>query len=1078
MDNFDQNMRYSDTGMTAQRRHRRRPAENPVVPEMKTADPESIKEAPETEATGAENVREMPEAETAGTESLKEIPETEAAVQAVREAPETEDAVQAVRETLESAEAPAGPDAEEAALREETLTTAQSADSRVPAEARRMAAAPYGTVWPEQRKPEPARPEAGSAGIRPRPATGRGGVSAEPGSGERSANRKASGQRVRVGYAPGRMNEGVTMLMTSREQEDAASQAFQQARDYLEKHGKTGRRGGAGKNPRGRKTLRIVIIVLLVLAAAAAGFLIWRGKNKTADPGKKETSGVLSFEPGSTEGVTAPADVMFSVVTEKDIQQIRLKDEDGSSVAVDTDVADNAEGKAWLLTLHVESGFEGTVRLEVSRDGETWTETEYTNDIRVRSAPATPTPEPQPMSAAAEEPAEPDGSAGDEESGDASGEEGTAPEETGASEPEAGDTVGEEEPEESEDTEWAEGEEESEVREDAESEDADTEIREAGELRTAEPTNTPAPQEEAPTPTPALTAEAAPEANPDRIIVSETIYNGKKKEKEYSRAAKNVVRMPAADEYTSQNLGVMTFRGDNFRRNAAVGSLDGEASGLRIIWQVEGGSSRGVNQSYYGYGWTGQPVIARWSKQVRGASNLYESKQTKEKLKEVIIAGLDGNIRFLDLDDGSLTRNSIKLGYPMRGTPSLHTRGAPFISVGQFARKMKVKTGSIGLRQYNLYNQKELKILDGLDTKAHRALNNVGSFETAALIDRVNDNLIVAGSNGMLYLEALDSTFDYNAGVLTVSPEIMVMVSKAKGQKNTALAAVESSLAAYDKYVYYADMGGVLRCVNTDILRTVWAAETGDAVMAAVALDLTENRELNLYTANMLTNRKKGNNDIQIRRYDALSGREIWCTEVGVYKGKKDKDDVGAKASPVIGQKRLSGLVYFTVTGLSEEGRVSLGLGGEEAAALIALDKETGKLVWTAGLDSRSESSPTAVYDVDGNGWILQCEQNGIVHLLEGLTGREVASLQLKTNEQDGQDVQIEASPAVYNNMMVIGSTGKGTSFIYGIEISTAQAPGEVDEPEEPESAEAEVSGEPEEAEEGEDSWEGEDEGE
>ena len=79
MDNFDQNMRYSDTGMTAQRRHRRRPAENPVVPEMKTADPESIKEAPETEATGAENVREMPEAETAGTESLKEIPETEAA---------------------------------------------------------------------------------------------------------------------------------------------------------------------------------------------------------------------------------------------------------------------------------------------------------------------------------------------------------------------------------------------------------------------------------------------------------------------------------------------------------------------------------------------------------------------------------------------------------------------------------------------------------------------------------------------------------------------------------------------------------------------------------------------------------------------------------------------------------------------------------------------------------------------------------------------------------------------------------------------------------------------------------------
>ena len=32
-------------------------------------------------------------------------------------------------------------------------------------------------------------------------------------------------------------------------------------------------------------------------------------------------------------------------------------------------------------------------------------------------------------------------------------------------------------------------------------------------------------------------------------------------------------------------------------------------------------------------------------------------------------------------------------------------------------------------------------------------------------------------------------------------------------------------------------------------------------------------------------------------------------------------------------------------------------------------------------------------------------------------------------------DGEIEASPAVYNNMLVIGTTGKGTSYIYGIRI-------------------------------------------
>ena len=151
---------------------------------------------------------------------------------------------------------------------------------------------------------------------------------------------------------------------------------------------------------------------------------------------------------------------------------------------------------------------------------------------------------------------------------------------------------------------------------------------------------------------------------------------------------------------------------------------------------------------------------------------------------------------------------------------------------------------------------------------------------------------------------------------------------------------------------------------------------------------------------------------------------------MGVYKGKKDKDDVGAKASPVIGQNGLKDLVYYTVTGLSEEGRTPLGLAGEQAA-LIALDKETGKIVWSFGLESRSESSPVAVYDNDGRGWILQCEQNGTIHLLDGLNGREVTSLKL--------DAEIEASPAVYSNVMVIGTTGKGTSYVYGIEIRNGQ---------------------------------------
>ena len=498
---------------------------------------------------------------------------------------------------------------------------------------------------------------------------------------------------------------------------------------------------------------------------------------------------------------------------------------------------------------------------------------------------------------------------------------------------------------------------------------------------------------------------------------------GSKAQKEYSRAAKEVIRMPVGDEYSKKPMGVLTFRGDNFRRNAACGTVNG-AEGLAVAWSSETGSVRGTSTTYYGVGWTGQAAIVKWSKEVREKSNIDDEKKEVSGLKEVIVAGLDGSIRFLDLSDGRLTRNSIRLGYPLRGSPSVHPGGFPYMNVGQFARKMKVKTGKIGLRQYNLYNQKELTLIDGLDGKMHRAFNNVGSFETSGLIDRTSDTMITAGTNGMLYLQALNSEFDYQAGVYKMVPSTVVLRSKAKGEKD-AQTAVESSLAAYDKYVFYADMAGVLRCVDTDTLKPVWAVQTGDAVKAAVALDLTEDRQLNLYTANMLENRKSGS--VQIRRFDALSGRMIWTAEIGVAKGKKETNDVGAKASPVIGQNRLGGLVYFTVTGLSAEGSTALGFRSPVTSALIALDKESGRVAWAYGMQQRSESSPVAVYSGDGDGWLIQCDESGVIHLLEGLTGRVISTLQL--------DGRIDASPAVYNDMMVISTTGKGETYVYGVKI-------------------------------------------
>lgn len=912
----------------------------------------------------------------------------------------------------------------------------QGADSRIPPEARRMTASPYGIsgdktpkrpgTRPAQAARRPAQEPGKIASFAARSTRiGTDGSNAEAfqnDSGNRETRiyglpedetdgtRAFDRKRISVGYAPGQMKIDPRRLREAGREvygRDIYSREAHE-RGALQK-GRTGIR-----LPEDREILTddrhpglwILTALLLVIGLAVIVLLSLPKNNsvriKAADAVRVVTSPIENLverkkqEPARIDGftvtgnekATAPADVLFSVTTGTAVNDLRLIDEDGLEVDTDQTRVENTDNNFWTLTFHVKDGYEGLVRLQTQRKGGAWEDTEYTADLKIAPPLAgseTPVPE---KTTAAEKTAVPDRGA-EKQNSDG----------TGADAEDFGDEMW--------GVPWG----------GTPTPDPDTKP-----TATPAPTDTPEPTPE-PTATPPLEAVADPDADPS-LITNTTVYDGSKKVKDYMRAAKSLIHMPAGDDYTTKKIGVLTFRGNAFRQNAAVGEVDNPA-GLAQIWQVEAGSSRGASQTFYGYEWTGQPAIVKWSTQVRAASNIDEDKKTKSALREVIIAGVDGVIRFIDLEDGVLTRGAINMGYPMRGTPSLHPAGYPYMNVGQYTRKMKNKTGKIGLRQYNLYDQKEITLIDGLDGKMHRGINKYGSFETSSLIDRTSDNMVTLGTNGLLYLTSLNTEFDYQAGILKVSPGSIVMSSRAKGEKKDELVAVESSHAMYDKYVFYADMGGVLRCVDTNYLKPIWAVNTGDSVMAAVALDLNGDRELNLYTANMLNNRKKG--PAQIRRYDALSGKEIWTVEIGVAKNTKTKEDVGVKASPVIGQKGLSELVYFTVTGLDAEGRTLLGVGEETKAAIVAIEKESGKIRWSKGLGDRSESSPVAVYDKEGNGWIIQCVEDGTILLMDGLTGETKDELQLEG--------KIKASPAVYNDIMVIGTTGKGTEFVYGIRI-------------------------------------------
>lgn len=975
-----------------------------------------------------------------------------------REAPRRRRRADRYTETDSFPQEPAGEsETNRKSLPEAESGAAQAPDSRIPPEARRMSAAPYGAVnaaaarRPGTRPPQAVRRPPQAQPVRPQRGNGT----------QAEATQPVPAARIQVGYASGRMGPPTEEMQEKLQQ----TRAQQPARGMQENRFAPRR---AEERPPFRQVKRHPIlwtITTLLLAAGLAAVLLLilpedhflRASaaeivRKITVPVEEiltqrtvEPARIDNFTVTDNERVTAPVEVIFSVTTESSISNLRLVDEDGNAVETGITRVENTENNVWTLTLRVKDGYEGTLLLQTRREGEPWQGTEYSAPLSVISGGLTDSSEPPIATLAPNEeetPEPPEADSASEtkalsEDTDAAGAADSGNAEAGSPEQEPPEHQNPEEDaaEDSEDGEPEDEDSDEGEPEDGESEDGEPENGEEEEEETEQPTATPTPEPTPtltltpeptpePTPTPALTAEAAPGANPNLITLT-TVYTGSRKEKDYHRAAKELIHMPTAWNYTTQKIGVLTFRGNAFRTNAAVGNVV-SANGLTQIWQAAAGSARGASQTYYGYEWTGQPAIVKWSTQVRQGSNIDVDKQAKAPLLEVIIAGVDGVIRFLDLEDGTLTRSAINLGYPMKGTPSLHPSGYPYMCVGQSARKMKVKTGKIGLRQYNLYTQKEMSLIDGLDGKLHRGLNKYGSFETSALIDRTSDTMITLGTNGLLYLTSLNTSFDYKSASLKTNPSTVVMASQAKGQKkNNALVAVESSPAMYDRYVFYADMGGVLRCVDTNFLTTVWAVETGDAVMSAVALDFNGSDALDLYTANMLANRKKGN--AQIRRYDAMTGKELWNVEVGVQKEAKKKEDVGFKASPVIGEHGLQELVYYTVTGLSDAGREKLGTGEEAKAAVIALEKETGRIRWTRELSDRSESSPVAVYDADGNGWIVQCAEDGTMLLLNGLTGEQAAELKLEG--------QILASPAVYNDILVIGTSGKGTEYVYGVRI-------------------------------------------
>ncbi len=485
------------------------------------------------------------------------------------------------------------------------------------------------------------------------------------------------------------------------------------------------------------------------------------------------------------------------------------------------------------------------------------------------------------------------------------------------------------------------------------------------------------------------------------------------------------------DEPYTTAEGIITFRGNNYRDSASYGTANITARKLTGVWSVETGElprsdiPTVSDRTWTGSGWVGQPLIVKWPDNVKQMMNMYDWAKQKQGLVEVILATMDGNVYFLDLDSGEPTRDKLNIGMPFKGAGSLDPRGYPILYLGSgdmySSDDMKSRAMAYSLidftRLYEFGKQND-----------EFALRDWHAYDSAPLVDAETDTLIYPGENGILYTIKLNTVFDEAAGTITMNPSDVVKM-RYTGERSTYPGSenipsnkywlgYETSIATLGEFGYLGTNDGFLQCINLNTMSLVWAQDTQDDTNGSPVLEPDfANNTAYIYIGSSLhfTADEEEKGAVSFYKINAVTGEVVWKHSENV--NTKNKVSGGIQATALLGQQSISDLVIIPFARTPNE----------DDGVLLALDKATGEVRWTFAMEKYTWSSPIAVYDASGNAYIVVLEGSDTgskVFLLDGKTGTLLSTFDAEKN--------MEASPAAYGNMVVFGTRGMK---IWGVRI-------------------------------------------
>lgn len=523
---------------------------------------------------------------------------------------------------------------------------------------------------------------------------------------------------------------------------------------------------------------------------------------------------------------------------------------------------------------------------------------------------------------------------------------------------------------------------------------------------TVQPTPTPTSE---PTPTPVGLPDFKPHSvdgtEPERLISSTAIMVDGEVVEEYESDYEINFDLP--ERYTELE-GIVTFRGDNFRSGAAYGTAAVSSKTLTKVWSKSTSGLSDTDGTYWsGSGWTGQPLIVKWPEATRkNISAMYDWAREKEGLVEVIYATLDGHVYFYELTSGEYTREPLNLGFNYKGAGALDPRGYPILYVGSGVDSVN---GRSRVKVVNLIDNSVMFEFGHNETFANRGWH---MFDSSPLVSAETDQLIYPGENGILYIIHLNTKYNEQTGELSVDPDNIVKW-KYNGVRSGSRywLGVESSAAIINNYIFLADNGGNLMCLDLNTLKLVWVQDVLDDTNCSPVVDVEDGHPyIYISTSFHYGWRSYSTAEIPIFKIDAETGEIVWRTDYTCYTVQDLSG--GVQGTIAVGKNKLSDMIFVPVARTP----------GASSGTLAALKKDTGEVIWEKETSMYSWSSPVDFYDADGNGYLLYCNSGFNMFLIDGKTGEQLDYMNLGGN--------IEASPAMYGNYAVVGTRAMRTYCI------------------------------------------------